>query len=98
MVSNRYRILTFLYDRENSDERYAFNDLQDVVLFYHSEDERADFEAYIKEHQELVDSQLETIDQYNHIIAGNETKTAVYKERLRVGVALNDLLKQFREK
>ncbi|MPN17623.1 hypothetical protein SDC9_164978 [bioreactor metagenome] len=85
-------MLTFLYDRENSDERYAFDNLKDVVLFYQSEEERTAFEVYIEEHQGLVDDQLKTIDRYNYIHAENEHKTTVYRDRLRVGVALNKLL------
>ena len=90
--------MTFLYDQENSDEQYAFDNLKDVVLFYQSDDERVAFEFYIEEHQELVDHQLQTIDRYNHIRAGNQKKTEVYKERLRVGVALNNLLREWRKR
>lgn len=96
--SKRYRVLTFLYDQENSDERYAFDDFKDVVLFYQSEDERVAFDAYLEGHQELVDNQLKTVDRYNHISAGNENKTTVYKERLQVGVALNKLLCEWRKR
>lgn len=98
LESKRFRVLTFLYDQENSDEQYAFDNLKDVVLFYQSDDERVAFEVYIEEHQELVDHQLKSIDRYNHIRAGNQKKTEVYKERLRVGVALNNLLREWRQR
>lgn len=61
LESNRYRVLAFLYDQENSDEQYAFDNLKDVVLFYQSDGERVAFEAYTEEHQELVDNQLKTL-------------------------------------
>lgn len=57
---------------------------------------RVAFELYIEEHKELVDNQLKIIDRYNHIRAENQNKTEVYKERLRVGVALNNLLREWR--
>lgn len=94
--SQRYRVLTFLYNKENGDERYAFNDLEDVVLFFQSDEERIAFELYLQENEGLVESQLETIDRYDHIHADNENKTALYKERLRIGIVLNKLLDAWR--
>ena len=94
--SKRYRVLNFLYNPNNSDERYAFDDLKDVVLFYQTDEERIAFEVYLEGHQEMVKSQLETIDRYDYIYAGNDNKTSVYKERLRVGVVLNKLLCDWR--
>ena len=38
--SKRYRLLRFLYDPQNSDHRYAFMHLQEVVLFYYSDEEQ----------------------------------------------------------
>lgn len=94
--SKRYRVLSFLYDQQNSDERYAFDSLRDVVLFYKSEDEHVAFETFIKAHQELVKNQLESTDRYSYIHAGNENKTSVYKEQLHIGLALNELLHKWR--
>ncbi len=95
--SNRYRVLSFLYDSENSDQRYAFDDLKDVVLFYQSEDERIAFEVYLEEHQEVVHDRVKAIDRYSYIHSENENKTALYKQRLHTGIALNQLLTEWRE-
>lgn len=95
--SKRYRVLNFMYNSENSDERYALMHLKDVILFYQSEEERIAFEVYLEGNQELVNTRVEAIDRYDYIHADNENKTAVYKERLRVGIALNQLLGEWRE-
>jgi len=98
LQSNRFRVLTFLYDKENNDERIAFDNLKEVVLFYNSDNERLAFEAYIEENPSLVDSQLKNIERYNYIHTDNEQKTAVYRTRLQVGLALNKLLIEWRNK
>lgn len=95
--SKRYRVLSFLYNEENSDQRYAFDDLKDVVLFYQSEEERLAFEVYLEEHQEMVINRVDAIDRYNYIQADNESKTALYKQRLHTGIALNQLFKEWQE-
>lgn len=94
--SKRYRLLRFLYDPQNGDHRYAFMHLQDVVLFFNSEDERVAFEAYIEEHQDVLDNKMGEITRYDHIQTDTERKTEVYIERLKVGFALNALLEEWR--
>ena len=94
--SKRYRILKFLYDPQNSDHRYAFMHLQDVVLFYRSDEERLAFEVYIEGHQNLLSDKISEITRFDHISTGSDRKTEVYKERLKTGVALNALLKEWR--
>lgn len=94
--SKRYRILRFLYDPQNSDHRYAFMHLQDVVLFYRSDEERLAFEVYIEGHQNLLSDKISEITRFDHISTGSDRKTEVYKERLKTGVALNALLKEWR--
>lgn len=94
--SKRYRVLSFLYNEENSDQRYAFDDLKDVVLFYKSEEERIAFEVYLEEHQDMVSDHVDAMDRYNHIHADNESKTALYKQRLHTGLALNKMLSEWR--
>lgn len=90
--------MSFLYDKENSDQRYAFDDLKDIVLFYQSEDEQLAFEVYLENHQELVCDRVNAIDRYNYIQTDNENKTALYKQRLHTGIALNQLLNEWRKR
>jgi hypothetical protein len=94
--SDRYRVLVFLYNPENSDERCAFDDLLNVVLIYHSEEERKAFERYVLANPEKLDSLLNASKEYEYIATENELKTSEYKKRLRTGTALNTLLKGWR--
>lgn len=42
-----YKLLEFLYNPQNSDERWAFLRFSNVILFFRSDEERIDFEDYI---------------------------------------------------
>lgn len=94
--SDCYRVLEFLYNPENSDERCAFDDLLNVVLIYHSEEERKAFERYVLANPEKLDSLVNASKEYEYIATENELKTSEYKKRLRTGTALNTLLKGWR--
>ena len=95
---DRYRLFRFLYDGKNSEQRFAFSRLQEVVVFYYSEEERVAFEAYIEENPELLNEKIKDITRFEKLNTENTTKTEVYKERLTVGLALNDILASWREK
>jgi len=94
--SDRYRVLDFLYNPENSDERCAFDDLINVVLIYHSEEERKAFEGYVLANPKKLDSLVNASKEYEYIATESELKTSEYKKRLRTGIALNTLLKGWR--
>ena len=94
--SERYWVLTYLYDKENGDERDAFRRLKEVVLFYMSEEERVAFELYTEANRELIDIRLKIIDRFNYIGEKNG-KVALYKQRLKLGLVLNELLSEWRE-
>lgn len=95
--SKRYRLLRFLYDPQNSDHRYAFMHLQEVVVFYYSDEERLAFESYIEGRQNLLSDKISEITRFDHINTDSDRKTEVYKKRLQVGVALNVLLEEWRK-
>lgn len=95
--SYKFRILNFLYDEENDEERYAFNKFKKVILFYESIDEKLAFEIYVNENLHILDEKLKTISDYDYINTGNEKKNKIYKENLRVGLALNLILKEWRK-
>lgn len=94
--SDIYRLLRFLFDEENSEERDAFMHLKEVVLIYSSDEERLSFELFIEEHQDIFESYYKAVNRFNYINTGDETKTKTYKERLSVGYALNELLTDWR--
>ena len=54
------------------------------------------FEVYIEGHQNLLSDKISEITRFDHISTGSDRKTEVYKERLKTGVALNALLKEWR--
>ena len=90
--SKRYQLLTFLFDQDDGEEQYAFNNLKEVILFFKSESERFNFEKYIEEHQDLMEDNLLSIKRYDHINTGNQRQTEHYRNQLHVGLALNELL------
>ncbi len=95
--SNRYRVLEFMYDSDNSDERWAFRHLSRVVLIFRSDDERKGFEGYVESlHSDFV-RRVEQCDEYDYINTGKERKTEVYKRELRVGIILNEMLDEYRK-
>ncbi len=94
--SNRYKVLLFLYDSQNDEANTAFRRLKEVILIYHSQEERSSFELFLEGHQSLVDERFASVDQYSNVTFESECKTKVYQERLKIGVALNKLLAEWR--
>ena len=77
--------------------RQFWSDLKKVVLLYNSEEERLSFESFLESKPEMISQKIEVIDRFDYINTGEPTKTEEYKKRLRTGIALNALLKEFRE-
>ncbi len=94
--SKQYRLLKFLYDPQNSEHRYAFMCLKEVVVIFHSKKEKLAFETYIEGHQQLFDNKLKEVTRFNHIHTESDSKTELYRTRLNVGVALNELITDWR--
>ena len=93
---NKYRLLNFLYDESNPEQNHALRCLQNVVLLYISNEERIQFENYAMENIKDIEKQLQETEDYHYIKTETNKKTQVYKERLRVGIILNKLLKSWR--
>lgn len=96
--SKRHRLFRFLYDPQDGDHRFALAHLQNVVLFYYSEEERLAFETYIEANPDILSTSVQTETRYDYIHAGNEPTTTLYRERLKVGLSMNKLLKAWRKK
>ena len=94
--SDTYRILEFLYDDSNGDHRYALRNLLRVVLILNDEAEKTLFEQYVLDHKDDFITRVENCDEYDYIDIGKEKKTEVFKHRLKVGVVLNEMLREFR--
>lgn len=95
--SKSYKLLRFLYDPQNGEHCYAFVRLQEVVVFYHSEEERLAFETYIEENQTLIKDEINKATRFDYVKTETETKTKEYIKRLNTGYVLNKLLKKWRK-
>jgi hypothetical protein len=95
--SDRYRVLDFLYDPENSEELTAYNNLMDVILLYHSEEERNAFEGHVLANHEKLDSLVNASKEFDYICTDSDLKTREYKEQLKTGMELNTLLREWRK-
>lgn len=92
------KILNFLYNPNIVEQKHAFSLHIEVVLLYHSEQERSAFETYISNHIVDIDKYVE--DHKNEVVIYTESdkKTEIYKEQILVGKCLNQMLIRFREK
>ena len=94
--SNIHRLQQFLYDPADSENRWAWNRFMSVILMFNSEEEREAFEIYVRSNIERLQEAVDNDDSYDYIVTENDTKTASYKESLRFGKALNQLLNEMR--
>lgn len=91
-------ILQFMYDGQNSEARWALQNHLEVVLLFHSDEERKCFENYAIVHVSEIENRIAASTEYDYIHTDNETKTQSYKERLRLGIVLRKMLSEFRTK
>ncbi|HOH10259.1 MAG TPA: ATP-binding protein [Bacillota bacterium] len=94
--SDLYNILDFMYNPGNIDEHQAYCNFMKVILLYHSEEERKAFEGYIVTNPKRFSSLFNASKEFEHIFLKDEQKTIEYKRRLRTGIVLNTLLKEWR--
>lgn len=90
-------LLHFMYLPEDSEQRWAFRNFEKVVLFFASETEKRLFEKYVCTNIPRLNKRVEESEAYNYVETGNEVKTADYKKCLRTAIALNAMLREFRE-
>ena len=94
--SDGSKLLQFMYDGQNSDARWALQNHLDVVLLFHSEEEKNCFESYARVHLSEIENRVEASSEYDYIMTDSETKTQAYKERLRLGNVLRKMLSEMR--
>lgn len=95
--SDTHKLLEFLYDSANMEQRYAFMRHMEVVLLYSSQQDREDFEAYAAARLNELDQYIADHEGETHICTDTDTKTELYKQRILTGVFLNKLLGEFRK-
>ena len=95
--SFRYSLHNFMYHEENGEERYAHDDLMDIVLLFDSVDEKNEFEKYAEYHIQNLRDRVDAQTKYSHIRADSEAETRFIIHRLRTAHVLQSILKEYRE-
>lgn len=95
--SHTEQLMQFMYDPQNSDERWAFEKFEEVILFFDSENEKNSFEEYVKCNKVDLKNRIDGSDEYDYIVTDNEEKTKEYKRSLHASIVLKEMLKEFRK-
>lgn len=95
--SFRYSLHNFMYHEENGEERYAHDDLMDIVLLFDSADEKNEFEKYAEYHIQNLRDRVDAQTKYSHIRTDSEAETRFIIHRLRTAHVLQSILKEYRE-
>lgn len=91
------KLMRFMYNPQNADQRWAYSNLEKIVLYYDSEYERQCFEDYVNYYKEELKKRVANSDEYDYIITESDTKTSGYKKSLRVAIVLKEMLEEFRK-
>jgi len=92
-----YKLQQFLFDEENEEEVYAKRRFDEVVLYFENEEEKSEFEFYVENKQDLIESYIVEADKrYYKIDISNEFYAKECKRRLSTGLTLNRALYEFR--
>ena len=95
--SFRYSLHSFMYHEENGEERYAHDDLMDIVLLFDSVDEKNEFERYVEYHIQNLRDRVDAQNEYSYVMADSEAETRFIIHRLRTARVLQSILKEYRE-
>lgn len=95
--SFRYSLHSFMYHEENGEERYAYDDLMDIVLLFDSVDEKNEFERYVEYHIQNLRDRVDAQNEYSYVRADSEAETRFIIHRLRTARVLQSILKEYRE-
>ena len=95
--SFRYSLHSFMYHEENGEERYAHDDLMDIVLLFDSVDEKNEFERYVEYHIQNLRDRVDAQNEYSYVRADSEAETRFIIHRIRIARVLQSILKEYRE-
>lgn len=97
--SNKSKLLNFFYDNQNSEERFAKSNFDEIILYFDSDTQKNNFELYIKENRDIINNEVdEEIQSMNHIICSTELETIYMKTHIAFGKILNKHLKKYLNK
>ena len=94
--SDCYKLLCFLYNPENHDEKWAFQRHMEVVLLFSSKAEKEGFDEYIIGRIHEIDEYIASNRSYLHLVTDSDKKTEVYTEQIFTGKVLKRMLEDFR--
>ncbi len=93
-----YKLQKFFFDPEDMEEVYAKRRLDEVILYFEDNEERLRFEFYAENRQKLIEQYIKEADKICfQIDVGDEHVKKIERHRLSTGLALNRLLKGYRE-
>ena len=95
--SFRYSLHSFMYHEENGEERYAHDDLMNIVLLFDSVNEKNEFERYVEYHIQNLRDRVDAQNEYSYVRADSEAETRFIIHRLRTARVLQSILKEYRE-
>lgn len=95
--SFRYSLHSFMYHEENGEERYAHDDLMDIVLLFDSVNEKNEFERYVEYHIQNLRDRVDAQNEYSYVRTDSEAETRFIIHRLRTARVLQSILKEYRE-
>lgn len=94
--SDNEKLLNFFFDNNIDEQEYAKMKLDEIVLYFKSNDQRKDFEAYISSNKDKVNAEIdEEIKKLDYIKCNNETETNYMKIHIAIGRVLNTYLENF---
>ncbi len=93
----RYNLHRFLYNDKNGEEREAYNKLIAIVLIFDTEEEKNNFEKYIRLHIDILSEGVKKRKDYSYIQAETDLETNHVIRQLRTALVLQEMLKEFRK-
>lgn len=97
--SNKSKLLNFFYDNQNSEEKFAKSNFDEIILYFDSDTQKNNFELYIKENRDIINNEVdEEIQSMNHIICSTELETIYMKTHIAFGKILNKHFKKYLNK
>lgn len=94
--SSKYRLLKFMYNSENPDQKMAYDYFMRVILLFYSETERNEFEKYVSANLNQLESLINKNPKAYDTSDLQGIEKRVVQERLKIGEALNEMLLRWR--
>lgn len=95
--SDTEKILHFLYDPENEEQYYALMRHMEVVLLFHSQQEKESFEDFCLSRLDSIEKYVSDNMESVYVDDSTKIKVKTYKKRILIGNYLNQLLQEFRK-